>query len=543
MTDGSSFSPGEPKGPDESEEPNDPELEAETRGAIGRGSPHGIYHGRGWTVDVGADASAQTVTIASMHEAMHERLQVTTIYGCIVILLQRLAVLEPDGPWELRAATMQRGCLDVHEQFATWMSAVPAAWDRERIGADFPRYLRHFDRAAQRLAAIANPYLAMHAMQAVARACMQPAGLAELAQADVAAITPSQLDRTMRPNYRLRVLDRLLAERGFGPITDYVGPSVDLSMSRFADDNDTEWDTLSAAAYEWCAVLLKNAGCPTLPYDGHLDSVRAATDAAVAYAGVPIGVAADAGIALATVDVGLFAVESEQMTLGPPLPAFVHPPGTDLGVMLAGDAERAHLFLAIRPRGRLMAQYAIDDAALPARDHLAVLRCSTDDAVELLDVSDMAPAELANGRAVVVSVSMRSLADEHIRSHWAGLLNRTQAAVLTDLRPSVHIPQWLEDPALRLRWTVFGAETPRGVIRILAFRLDGGEGMSSRLYLAPVSSLYASGFELWLDESPAVAGRADRDDTLTTGALVRFSLAHLTTEERHFDFHAGELHA
>lgn len=502
-----------------------------------------MYHGRGWTVDVGADASALTVTIASMHEAMHERLQVTTIYGCVVILLQRLAVFEPAGLFKQRAATLIRGSMDVHEQFATWMSAVPAEWDRERIGCEFPRYLRHFDRAVARLDPIANPYLAMHAMQAAARACMQSALLAELANADITAVAPPLLDRTMRPDHRLAVLDRLLITRGFGPVTEYTGPSVDLAMSRFADDNAPEWAELNAVAYDWCAMLLTDAGYPTLPYDGHLAAVRTATEAAIAHVGAPIGVAADTGVAPASIDVGLFAVESEQMMLGPLLPAFVHRPGTDPDEMLAGDAERAHLFLAIRPRRRLMAQYDIDDSALPMRDHLAVLRCSTDDGIELLDVSDMSPAELCEGRAVIVSISMRSLADEQLRTHWSALLTRTQAAVLVDLRPSVHIPKWLADPALRLYWTVFGAETPYGTIRLLAFRLVHTDGTPSRLYLTPVSALYASGFELWLAESPAVAGRAERDDTLAAGPLVRFSIAHLSTEEHHFDFHAGEPYA
>jgi hypothetical protein len=195
------------------------------------------------------------------------------------------------------------------------------------------------------------------------------------------------------------------------------------------------------------------------------------------------------------------------MTIGPRLPATLHPGGTDPREMLAGDAGRSHLFLAIRPRGRRIAQYDLPGPGLAEHDDVAVLRCSADAGVELLDVTDVQPERLAADRAVVVSISMRSLANRRVREHWSPLLNAERTVVLVDLRPSVHVPRWLADRSLSLRWTIFGAETPRGVLRFLTFRLHRDTGASSGLHMTPVSSLYASGFEMWLNESPSLVGR------------------------------------
>lgn len=491
----------------------------------------GLYHRRGWRVDVGEDADADAVLVASTHEAMHDRLQMTTIYGCTIALLQERAVRDdnPDGLNETLA--MQRNCTRVHEEFATWMSTVPAGWGSEQLHEAFPLYVRHLRRAQLRTVGLGD-YLAMHACQGLARACMQPAGLAELlGQIDAATLTVGMLDHSMRPDVRLVRLERALRARGWGALGDWTGDAVDLSPERFAEENDPDWAELNQVAYDWCRGLLETAGCPTLPYDGHLPAVRALRSA------LEIRAASDDP---ASSFVALMSVESETLVLEDPLPAVALPPGTPPGALAAGDAARRHLFLAIRPRQALLEQYRLRGAPIGDAAHLAVLRCQGDDGVvELLDVTDLDLGQLANAGPVIVSIAMSSLADEAVQRHWQLLLSQNQATVFCDLRPSVNIRGWLGVSDLRVRYTIVGVEGRVGTVRLLVFRIEDST-TTSRLYLTPVSRLYSSALLLWFAEAQDIAGRACRDDTLGDLPLVRFTAAHIVLEERLFAFTSGD---
>lgn len=103
---------------------------------------------------------------------MHDRLQMTTLYGCTVALLQERATRDGNEPALKQALALQRGSTRVHEEFATWMSTIPAGWGAERLVQAFPVYARHLNRAQRRVQSLRGAYLGMHVTQAVARACM-----------------------------------------------------------------------------------------------------------------------------------------------------------------------------------------------------------------------------------------------------------------------------------------------------------------------------------------------------------------------------------
>ncbi len=491
----------------------------------------GLYHRRGWRIDVGDDADADEVLVASIHEAMHDRLQSTTIYGCVVALLEERATRDLDESGLQSALTIQRGSTRVHEEFATWMSAVPAGWTAETLRQTFPVYARYLERAELRVSAVHGPYLAMHATQAIARACMQPAGLASLFDdVEHSSIQPGMLDRSMRPDSRLLRLEEALKKHGWGPLADWSGDTDDLSPERFADDNDPEWGDLNSRAYKWCRELLEREGCTTLPYDGHIPTVRQLRDRL----GIPAG--ADE---MPSSFVALMSVESETLVLEDPPPAVVLPLSTPLGELRAGDEGRRHLFLAIRPRQNLLDQYSLISGKFSTAAHLAVLRCQREDGtVELLEVTESDPAALTATAPVVVSIAMSSLADDTVHEQWKSLLGHHQAGVLCDLRPSVNLRGWLSKPDLTLRYSIIGVESRVGMVRVLLFRLDAAQ--TSRIYLAPVSRLYGSGLSLWFAESPELQGKIRRDDTLGDEALVRFTTAHILLEERLFAFTSGD---
>lgn len=492
----------------------------------------GLHHRHGWRIDVGEDAEAAEVVVASIHEAMHNRLQMTTIHGVIVALLQERAMRDEDAALLEAAQSLQATSVRVHEEFATWMSTIPAGWGAAELQGTFPSYVRHLRRAARIVSDLPGNYPAMHALQGVARSCMQSAALADLLQrTDPMTLRAGMLDHSMRPDARLMRLEQALHSRGWGPLAAWRGDSADLSPERFAEENDPEWTELNQMAYEWCRRLLEESGCRTLPHDGHLPFVR------------PLAASLD--IARGHEDpassfVALMSVESETLVLRDPLPAVVLPRETPPAEMLAGDLSRRHLFLAIRPRASVLAQYEVHGAPLGDADHLAMLRCQRDDGVvELLDVTHADPREISNAGPVVVSISMSSLADEAVQQRWDPLLGQNQAAVMCDLRPSVNISAWLRDPSRRIRYTIAGVESQVGMIAVFAFQIEE-HGARSRLHVAPVSRLYSAGLQLWFSEGPDMSARAERDDELGDEPLFRFVAAHTLLEERTFSFTNGD---
>lgn len=117
-----------------------------------------------------------------------------------------------------------------------------------------------------------------------------------------------------------------------------------------------------STAYTWCSALLESADCPTLPYDGHRPYVQSIKEAI--------------GLLQASDDIGsstvaLMSVESETFVLEDPLPAVILPPGTSPAELAAGDDGRRHLFLAIRPRQRLLDQYRLNGDSLSDTAHVA----------------------------------------------------------------------------------------------------------------------------------------------------------------------------
>lgn len=503
-------------------------------------APHGRYHSRGWTVQISADADSDESRAASLHEAMHDRLQLTTLYGCTAALLLEVSGLNPRAVSPGQADAFLRESVNVHEEFATWMSAVALGWGGDRLPAAFPRYARHFRRAQARLGDFASPYAAMHAAQAVARVCMQPGQLAAALDGGLVNVTPSRTSAAMRPDYRARVLTRLLSTEGWGLLAA-MPDRPDMDLQSFAEDNDDEWLHWNQTAYDWCATLLRGQGIPTLPYDGHLPYIEDLVTQAKELTGQRSRFTVDAASGTSLLDSALLSVETETLHLGPPLPVIVRPAGTPPAELLAGDQDRAHLFLAIRPTIRIASQYQWPDTSpFDGSGCIAVLRCQGPNAIELLDVSDVGPASL-DGLPTVVSISMKALSDEAIVERWRPLLGRHQSTVLVDLRLSHHLPLWLADPSAHLHYTTFQGETPVGWTFIVLFTITTPDG-ESRLHLVPVTRLLASGFELWLHENPAFQGRIHHAPELAHQPLIRFTLAHLLMEERSFDMLAGDTH-
>jgi|SRR6266545_517225 len=483
--------------------------------------------------------------MASVHEAWHDRLQFTTIYGLLVQHLWSVGDATGVRDWTTRGDDLLLGAQRTHEEFASVMTDRTSGDLVGALRADYPVYARHADRAYRRVGAD-NEYRLLHRVSALYRSCMQPADVVDAAR-DLTVVTAAAVPRRARPDHRLAVLTAALHRFGWGAASE--GSGVGRTVRDYADEDDELWERMSRAAYDRCALLLANQGCPTLLYEGQLAHVDGLNRQAVAVANGPIRLvpaSASPDGPEGEVDVVLRAFESEAVTFGSPTPWWPAPLDTGISDMVSGRGDDAHLFVCLRPVARVAAAHpgVIRD---PVGKDMVLIRSVVQDAageatVVVLDVSEVGPDPLLGaGVPVVASVSMRSLADASLRRTWAPVLQRDASTVLVDLSLTRHVRAWLANEAARARYGLgrYAAWGREAVV--LALQVASPSG-SSRLHLAVVSPSFAAAFEVWLAETPGVSVRVERDDGLLDEhePLVTITMGHLLAEEPSFDFRAGE---
>lgn len=479
-----------------------------------------------------------------MHEAWHDRLQFTTLYGLLVQHLWAIGDATGAPDWTNRGNDLLRGAQRTHEEFASVMTEMTSGDLAEAVRADYPRYAQFADRARGR-AGETDAYTLLHRINAVYRSCMQPADLVDIAT-DLRAVTAASVTRRSRPDHRLEVLTRALAHQGW-PDDDAATAETNRTIGDYADEDNNAWERASHATYTHAAALLTDAGCPTLPYEGQLAHVDGLNERAIAAAGRPIRLIAMTASTKGPetdVDVVLRAFESETLSWSPQPPWAAAPPGT-LDDMESGRGADGHLFVAIRPSSRVDLAHP---GLLPQHrpDHVALLRSVHRDAdgsrtVVLRDITADGPdALLAQDTTVIVSISMRSLSQPEVVRRWASVLDPATSTVLMDLSPTRHLRSWLADPDAAARYGL-GAYTvvDREAVALgIQVRTPLG---ASRLFLAVVSRSFAAAFEVWLAGSPDVRDRIVRDDTLLDKheSVVSTTVGHLIAEEAFFNFQAG----
>ncbi len=501
----------------------------------------GRYHWDGWTVDLSGEGAGR---MASVHEAWHDRLQFTTIYGLLVQHLWSVGDATGEPQWTTRGDDLLLGAQRTHEEFASVMTEQTSADLAGTLRASYPIYARHADRARQRVGT-ADEYTLLHRVNALYRACMQPADAAGYAQ-DLAAVTAAMVLRRARPDHRLAVLTAAIKRDGWNDSAE--NPGSPRTIRDYGDEDDVAWEQASRAAYEWCADLLRERGCPTLAYEGQLELVERMNQHATAVAGGPIRLvpaSASTEGREGDTDVVMRAFESETVTFGTPAPWRPAPAGTDPSDMVSGRGGGAHLFVGLRPVGRVPSAVATLAADRAQADMVLVRSTIRDDGAlrcVALDVTQAGPGPLlAAGVPVITSISMRSLAGSSLRGRWAPLLRPEASTVLVDLSLARHLRLWLEDSGARARYGL-GRYSARGREAVaIGLRIESPAGFS-RLHLAVVSPSYAAAFEVWLADTPGVGAHVTRDDGLLdeNEPLVTVTMGHLLAEEPRFDFKAGE---
>lgn len=270
-------------------------------------------------------------------------------------------------------------------------------------------------------------------------------------------------------------------------------------------------------------------------------------DRAVTAAGTPIRLIAMTSSTAgpeSDVDVVLRAFESETVSWSPRPPWEASPPGPIDG-MKSGRADGTHLFVVIRPASRIEQGYP---GLLPPRGpaHAVLVRSVHANAdgtrtIVLRDVTDDGPdALLATSVPVIVSISMRSLAEPEVRQRWAALLDPKTSTVLIDLSLTRHLRSWLTQPDARARYGLARYSVVGREAVVLGLQVDTPHD-TSRLFIAVVSPSFAAAFEVWLTGSPDIGERVERDDALLDQReqLVSTTVGHLIAEEAFFNFQAG----
>src|ERR1700749_4455387 len=121
-------------------------------------SAHGAFHPRGWHIETVSDAGSDMTAVASMHEAAHERLQHTTLWGWLIQLSFAYAEVTGDVSARATATAMLAACRHVHEQFATFTSMITGGLDVADLAGDYPVYADHARRAQAVVSGIQSPY-------------------------------------------------------------------------------------------------------------------------------------------------------------------------------------------------------------------------------------------------------------------------------------------------------------------------------------------------------------------------------------------------
>src|SRR4051794_22036054 len=110
----------------------------------------GRYHGAGWVADLSQGRLGPAARLGTIHQAMHDRLQFTTMYGLLVQVLWAVGDATGEPSWTERADEMLLGAARVHEEFASWMTEQLAGPGISQLRNAYPAYAGHADRATGR---------------------------------------------------------------------------------------------------------------------------------------------------------------------------------------------------------------------------------------------------------------------------------------------------------------------------------------------------------------------------------------------------------
>lgn len=457
--------------------------------------------------------------LVSMHEQLHEELHWSTAWGVTSAMAGLLAKADVRAAELSATATdMNAACSTVHELFATTVSCgavgVPAA---RMLLADNPLYLGYLnDGLALGGSSEVWPWqFRESAIQMLLRTLMQPAELADLAEAGLGHLTPRDISDVERhPNVRL---GRIRDESGgwwsetFREILDAHpdrgGDTGGLWERHLPGDPDAmerlkAWEetVLIPALGATARRHLLAAGIAVLDQREYLEAVAALRASFLELA--PDDWQVEVFTERHPMSEEMLGAEREALALadGPALAVICEAdelPGRAVEFLLQGP-DGPHVLAAVLDRAVLRRQFAgIEEIPINGPPLLAMIgpptrsndRRGVPIALMRPDVTPRALGAMFSSVPVIILSTLRASLDDHARDQ---LLELDEAYVLVDLPLRTQIAAWIEQAGrVRLRVTDVTGATPMNLIVLqidglaslwlLSFRSDAGIGELAQL--------------------------------------------------------------
>lgn len=516
----------------------------------------GLFTPESWHLHLPGD-DPRTAQYASAHESHHYQLQNATVFGALIRVLFALHKATGENRYRTTVAQLTTVCRHVQEAFATWAPAAALGWSRDELAAAYPAYAWHFDAMDQLVAPVTSPYLRLHAAHALSRACMQPPILDSILAAGLGKLTLADLRQRQFPDTRFAMLRRRgidwrdAVQAASGQLTRAPGGAELVSAARLGAElfelrHDELWQAANEIFYNAVAGQLARYGAATIGHEAHLAATPTLLAAAAALTTQPLGLdpggPRDPTKAAALV---LRNTEAEEFTTGRPLRARLIPAAASAASMTA-DVADPHLFLVIRPRRVLLANYALNVTAARLEGTAAMLRRTVIDddgatTVELLDITGGNPSSIqATGIPVITSIAMSALGSD-AASRWGTLLGPGTATVLADVSLAAHLDVWLASPGASFRYALIRTESFGRVVPYLVgqVRLQGAG--TSRLLLRPLSHAAVRIHKAAFAEIDPDGHKLAEDPAILDGhrRLLSLTLAHISGEEIRFNWVAS----
>ena len=539
--------------------------------------------------------------LVTAHEALHATLNGATAYGTLLasaVLLARTA----GGPYRARLPVLVGWCRGVHEAFATFESLWLTVGGDQAYLADYPAYQRWYRNASELVPLPDHSRRKDLMVEAAVLACMQApvlTALADDAGPDGDVWSPPL---AYRPDRRFSLLHRA-ADAAFWARawrqceeqirgTDFAAAieASDADPSRrpttFADEFDETVGRCGRLLYAEVGRLLRSLEAPTLDYDGHRKDSAAVVESVVRACPEAAGMLVAPSDDRSVREEWFPLWQQERLVLRErPRTAIVRRYADVLRThrtagLLSRHEGSLHVFATVRPAGRLLEQFAMEEAEAQVLRGLewapvVTLRATEGgDAPVELSVVDR-PDELAElaralpaGVTMHVNVSLACLGDEVWWDRWASALVTARLTALVDLSPADQLDIWRQDnqalafaradlrdlagePAsllvlvlrddsrnYRVRWP-YGrkqARSPRaGLGR--AHLTARGRPDSSLPLLILCTSVVGYAIKQYIEDSfPGVT--ADPSLLGKSGGDIGVAVSHLLREESSFDFAA-----
>lgn len=498
-----------------------------------------------WWIDL-ATADDRESELATAHESNHRQLAYSTTFGILSLVLDELASERPGSHLRATVEDLVSCSERTHECFATWASVVSLGRGADTL-EDHPQYLQYFRAGEHLVALLAHPYLQIHGLHAVARACMQPPVIIEAVAAGLTDVTLADLPSRLRPDTRFQYLRR-------GPFTwSGAAPALEtllrddsvlaelvgrhqLTAEMFSPANHGTWQHLNELLYAHVAGHLNDAGYPTMGHNDHLAEASTLLDeAARLNEGKRLSVAAvEPGSHHSTLAV-LRNYEVEGFSNGPLLRHRVHTSDTPIEAMNAATGDDAHIFITIQQGERLLANYteapSHPDAAAFARR--TVIDEDGAPTVELLDVTNRDPSEV-NSPRILVSAALSTLGSDPAR-RWLDRVPPSQAVVTIDLSLATHLALWLDPPGTSFRYCLLRLESFGRRLSALVCTVETAGVGRYHLMVRPLSHAGAAIHKAAFEElDPSNRSIVADPSIIKENDALPLLLAHLAGEETRF---------